>query len=179
MSEFAPSSCWSEGNTALHSGPLPCAGQPRFTTAVQLVGGSSPLSGNVQVLDQGGWREVCASDNWYGSYFDDYGAGVVCRQLGYTGGPALTAATGYGGNRVTSFKLTSFCGPETTLTLSNCPNSVDYTYCFSMAWVTCSTEAGNNLQPFLTAVSSWPHVAQHLLPPAVEVHAHYLSQWRS
>ena len=96
----------------------------------------------MQVLVQGAWQQVCAKDSSYGLLFDDVAADIVCRQLGYVGGLAPSSATDYGGNRVTSFKLTSFCVPETTATLSNCLTSVDNNYCISMAWVTCSNDTG-------------------------------------
>ena len=56
---------------------------------VQLVGGSGPHEGRVEVLHNGAWGTVCSFD------WDLQDATVVCHQLGY--GRAVAALAAYGG----------------------------------------------------------------------------------
>ena len=62
---------------------------------LRLNGGPDATSGRVEVLRNGVWDTVCDAD------FDDADAGVVCRQLGFSGGVARTDAYfGLGGGDI-------------------------------------------------------------------------------
>ena len=56
---------------------------------MRLVNGPNSYSGRVEIFYEGAFGTIC-DDGW-----DDTDAGVVCRQLGYSGGTAVSEA-GYG-----------------------------------------------------------------------------------
>lgn len=66
---------------------LSTAGDPRFSSAVRLVGGSSASQGRVEVLRYGTFEPLC------GEAFGVRAATVVCRQLGYISDFAVVEPT--------------------------------------------------------------------------------------
>lgn len=57
-----------------------------FVPLVRLTNaGVQPNVGSVEIFSDNRWAEVCSDKSW-----DDTDAGVVCRQLGYTSGRALS-----------------------------------------------------------------------------------------
>ena len=67
--------------------------------SIQLLGGSGPHEGLVEMYLLGHWSAVCGS-----SYWDLTDASVVCRQLGYSGAVAAPRDSIFrGGNQRRSF----------------------------------------------------------------------------
>ena len=63
--------------------------------SLRLMNGPTPWQGRVEIYKDHVWGTIC-DDDW-----DDKDARVVCRQLGYTGGTALTdAAYGMGTGKI-------------------------------------------------------------------------------
>ena len=75
---------------------------------IQLVGGSDPHEGHVEVYHNGAWGTVC-DDHW-----DLQDAAVVCHQLGYFN---ASAALGFGaGSGPILFSELACIGNESTIT---------------------------------------------------------------
>lgn len=109
---------------------------------MRLVGGVNNASnqGRVEVLHHGVFLPVCASQ-----FFDEVAAGIVCRQLGFVGGPpTLEAPDAFArSDAVGRYGMVSYCeGFEATL--SSCAGaspSFDG-QCDSFAAMTCSSQTG-------------------------------------
>ena len=110
--------------------------------AVQLVGGTTPLEGRVEVFLLGHWGTVC------GHSWDLADATVVCRQLGYLRPVEAPRYGAFGAGSGPSWYYSVYCaGTERNLTECNnynykfgsaCPHSQD-------AGVVCSSEPKTDL----------------------------------
>ncbi len=91
---------------------------------VQLTGGTTRYEGDLEICLDGKLGTVC-DDNW-----NDAGAGVVCRQLGYAGGEATSTSTfGLIGGTFYNIRRTACTGAEAALHLCPHVRQADQTAC--------------------------------------------------
>lgn len=129
---------------------LPCCAVHTATawaSTVRLVNGSTANQGRVEVLHQGTWVPLCSSG------FGRRAAAIVCRQLGWVGGPAtLEPAGAFGGwpggvSRAAIIRGQSgdaSCSDIASDTLYSCPGltiATPASMC-ATACVTCSSSKG-------------------------------------
>eukprot|EP00731_Ephydatia_muelleri_P028213 Em0019g1086a len=111
------------------------------TGSVRLVAGTSTLNGRVEVCYNGAWGTVC-DDSWV-----DVNAGVVCRQLGLSGGTAYSLALYGKGTGSILLDDVQCTGSETSvwncvnngIGVHNCVHSEDASVQCAAAVVACTT----------------------------------------
>ncbi|XP_072048762.1 uncharacterized protein [Amphiura filiformis] len=151
---------WGDNNCGHHEDAgVICSGTPG--PDIRLVGGSSS-AGRLEIYHDEQWGTVCDD------YFDNNGATVACRQLGFTSGTVVASGTYGSGSGQIWLDDVSCSGTESTLTEcthntwgdNNCNHDEDASVIcsgtqatFSRGVVASCIDAGSSLAPKTTNVA--------------------------
>ena len=110
-----------------------------FSTDLQLVDGSNPKEGRVEVFYNGEWGTVC--DNLW----DNLDAKVVCRQLGFSDAGAMATVNAHFGQGSGSIPIDRSRCTGTETSLDQCKLRMGRQYCNTHAkdaGVICGNKTG-------------------------------------